>query len=609
MNRISSAPFASALLAIAFSATATVAFGQSDNFDDGNDAGWTRLDPTAILNFFGVPGTYATYTFPATSTGIGYRMATTPPPIDDAGPGRAFGYRNEDYSRLQVGADVSDWPTGVDEAFGLLIRAGNIGIGSTTGYVMNYNAADGNLQINSITEESPDTIGQTAIPLNPANGPYRFVGTASDDLFVVQVFRVSDTVNPLGSVIARSTTYASGKAGVFVFDRNDPASEYQPTAVTFDNYSAAAPAAGSVPYLVTELSPAPGGVAVDPLPTIRLAAANFDGTLADNFGKVFIDGVEVSQVSLTNSVTQQNVAETFAGLTVQHRPTAVLADGPHTVEVRFNESNGTGHTNRWSFTMQARGFLSSLRLPESSAVTASRGFNVRVVQAAATPLLDNTITRAESQLAANSTIPAVSSTNLVLPVINLSQAASVGASSGTIEGDLPIPGLEENNTDNFALEATGWIQLPAGIVRLGVQSDDGYAVTSGTILGFHNGTANETWDVVVPEAGLYPVRLVWWERSGDAHCEFFSVDPATGARTLLNGEGGFPVYSAVTASLPRLLASDTLGGTFSTAAGVTLDQTAGTFTVALSGNTRFFRAEPGITSIRIEGGNVVIRYR
>lgn len=609
MNRTSCIPPVSTLLAIAFSATATIAVGQTDNFDDGNDTGWQRLDPTAVLNFFGVPGTYATYTFPATSTGLGYRLATVPPPVGDAGPGRAFGYRSEEYGRLQVGVDVSDWPTGVDEAFGLLIRAGDIGIGSTTGYVMNYNAADGNLQINSITGESPDTIGQTALPLNPADGPFRFVGTASEDLFVVQVFRASDTVNPVGAVIARNADYASGKAGVFVFDRNEPASRYQPTAVTFDNYAATAPAAGSVPFLVTELLPLPGATVLDPLPVFRLAAANFDGTLSGDTGKVFIDGTEVSQVTLTNMVVQQNVTEPFPGVTVEYRPSAVLSNGPHTVEIRFAESNGTAHTNRWNFTMQARALPLALRLPESSAVAGSRGFNVHFVQAAATPMLANSLERAESQLAQNSPIPAVSSTNVVSPVINFSQAASLGASSGTIGDDLPIPGIQEDNTDNFALEATGWVQLPAGVVRLGVQSDDGYSVTSGSVLGSRIAPANESWDVVVPAAGLYPVRLVWWETGGGAHCEFFSEDRTTGVRTLLNGAGGFPVYSAVTAPAARLLASETLAGPFVEAAGVTVDETAGTFSVALSGNTRFFSAEPGITSIRIQGDTVVISYR
>src|SRR6185503_15072743 len=95
----------------------------------------------------------------------------------------------------------------------------------------------------------------------------------------------------------------------------------------------------------------------------------------------------------------------------------------------------------------------------------------------------------------------------------------------------------------IAMEILAYLDLPAGLFRFGVRGDDGYKIIAGTALNdlnttlfaFHNGgPADETFDFVVPQAGFYPFRMIWYERGGGAFVEWFSVDRVTGTRTLIN---------------------------------------------------------------------------
>jgi len=48
------------------------------------------------------------------------------------------------------------------------------------------------------------------------------------------------------------------------------------------------------------------------------------------------------------------------------------------------------------------------------------------------------------------------------------------------------------------------------------------------------GSSDVIFGVRVPQAGVYPLRLVWENGGGDVNCEWFTQDPATGVKTLLN---------------------------------------------------------------------------
>jgi len=110
----------------------------------------------------------------------------------------------------------------------------------------------------------------------------------------------------------------------------------------------------------------------------------------------------------------------------------------------------------------------------------------------------------------------------------------------------PRPGVANGTGfDNFVFEVTAYLQLKAGFYRMGVNSDDGFKVSAapgepspfGIQLGVFSGgrgSATTTFDFVVAADGYYPFRLLYWQGSGDANLEWFTVDPSSGNEYLIN---------------------------------------------------------------------------
>ncbi|MDA7657716.1 hypothetical protein N8737_03340 [Verrucomicrobia bacterium] len=105
-----------------------------------------------------------------------------------------------------------------------------------------------------------------------------------------------------------------------------------------------------------------------------------------------------------------------------------------------------------------------------------------------------------------------------------------------------IPGFNES-TDGVAGEFLTHVELKRGFNTMGVNSDDGFKVTSGpspvdqfgTRLGIFDsdrGSADTIFNFVVEEDGVYPMRLLWWEGRGGANVEWFSV--VEGEKILVN---------------------------------------------------------------------------
>ena len=155
-------------------------------------------------------------------------------------------------------------------------------------------------------------------------------------------------------------------------------------------------------------------------------------------------------------------------------------------------------------------------------------------------------------------------------VINWEQdggnAGGFRAASEPPRPDTWIPGIPGNDgsTDHFAAEILTWLELDRGFYRLGVNSDDGFALSTqstrngpfDTVLsGFSGGrNAEDTLvDLSVMEPGIYPFRLAWWAGTGGASIEFFSVDPVTNEKILINDSnhaGSIHAYHAGFESLP-----------------------------------------------------------
>ena len=105
-----------------------------------------------------------------------------------------------------------------------------------------------------------------------------------------------------------------------------------------------------------------------------------------------------------------------------------------------------------------------------------------------------------------------------------------------------IPGFNES-TDGIAAEFLTYLELNQGWHTLGVNSDDGFDVTVGPApqdmlsqsLGSFNGgrgASDSLFDIYVEESGFYPTRLLWFEGTGGANVEFFSV--VDGEKILIN---------------------------------------------------------------------------
>ena len=178
---------------------------------------------------------------------------------------------------------------------------------------------------------------------------------------------------------------------------------------------------------------------------------------------------------------------------------------------------------------------------------------------------------------------------------------------------------------------TAYLQLAAGAHQFGVISDDGYSVTAGTSLtdlatlplAFHNnGTANETFEFVAPKAGLYPFRIVWYERGGAAEFEIFSVNRITGERLLINDPavGSVKAFRSL-ANVPPVIqayTSPNVGGAYALDDSAIVDTAAHTVTLSADAAVKFVRLRmsgPGATAgiailstATAPGGKLVLTY-
>jgi len=360
---------------------------------------------------------------------------------------------------------------------------------------------------------------------------------------------------------------------------------------------------------VTSLSPAPGVTATTTEARIEAAIQNRDTEVETGSVTLTLNGESVAPV----------VTAVADGATVSYAyPTLPPRDVVQTARLVFADNEGVLQTNEWTFTITYLALDASNRLggpgPE-------RGLKVRVTQSEEAG--ENNLERAEAQLALNSTIAKVYDITVVAAAVNYSQNGLEGGTDGYFEGDEAIPGQADGiGSDNYAMEVTAFLDLPAGVTRFGVRSDDGYKLASGLNLGasspplaFRNGgTADETFDVVVPVAGVYGFRFVWYERGGGAHVEWFTVNRVTGERLLINAEGGVPSYtSALVSAGVQAWSADTLGGPYTPVAGAVVDPQAKTVTVPGSADRQFFRlssdAAVSLSGVEWRAGSLVIHYQ
>jgi hypothetical protein len=359
------------------------------------------------------------------------------------------------------------------------------------------------------------------------------------------------------------------------------------------------------------------------------------GIIANGAGQqigLLLDGAAVAATYTTNGTD----------VTVAYQPPTPLAsNSTHTASLVY-----AGTTNSWSFTVQPYTTLNAAdSRPVSAADSSARGFSVKVVQAASAQA--NTAARAEAQLAGTpdnvaQAGPEEGGRFIDPDIINWNTSrvpGFTGNETGNFQDntygtgwpfpdypDEPVPGLPgtgltgDARMQNVAAEIFAWLEFPAaGYYRFGGNADDGILVKVGTP-GVTNGTVIFTQDraggnldipfsFVVPEAGLYPIRFIWYHAGGGGNVEFFSYDEngmkiavndpnnpnAIKAYHRINDGGGQPVISVSRATSGEITITWTNGGTLqaSTELGPNANwadvDSDGSFTTAPTGAHRFFR--------------------
>lgn len=332
---------------------------------------------------------------------------------------------------------------------------------------------------------------------------------------------------------------------------------------------AAAGAAG--PYALS-VSPAPGSTGVAPEPRIVIE-------LADQSTQVNQSSI---QLTFNNSAATPAVSKSGNITTIRFTPTGTLAPGSTNEAVLvFADTGGTRQTNRLQFTVQ-----NYYTIPAANAYPLGSGgepgFRVRTAQnTPAVGTLPNTIQRAEAQLAgtlinretgapfANEAIPGPNPDGSYNDpdVINFDEAqtdrGNFNSTSTPAFPEEAVPGIPGTgaSTDNYAVEIITFLELSAGMHTFGVNSDDGFVLYTGAdardvfaqpVGRFDGGrgSSDSIFSFVAETSGIYSFRLVYYEGNGDSNIEFFSVDPDSGQRILINDRNnpkGIKAYRTITA--------------------------------------------------------------
>ncbi|HOW65252.1 MAG TPA: hypothetical protein P5186_28615 [Candidatus Paceibacterota bacterium] len=385
----------------------------------------------------------------------------------------------------------------------------------------------------------------------------------------------------------------------------------------FQNYLVFIPVAdtGVQRATVSEVNPAADSIQQTAFLTVQATIANRDTT------------VDVSSVKLdlNGQTVPATVTSTATGATVRYSVSPLpSSDAMNLARVYFKDNQGTNIETSWKFAISYYSLKTANRQPGPGK---NRGFNVRMVQAVAGEVSIDSPEMAEKQLAGQLPTPPFITTNTVSQLVNWTQD---DRNNGNFQDpnypDALVPGLElygYNGDNDFSVEMTAWLELKAGGYRLGILTDDGFKLTSGAtlsdqsaVMALNDGTSNLTLDFVAPVDGFYPFRLIWYERAGNAYAEWFSVDPATGARTLINDPASPTAIKAWTDIVPApavtVESSVLVSSGYAADATAVVDTSARRVLVPINGNVRFYRlAGPQalkITSIQVQESNVVMTY-
>lgn len=344
---------------------------------------------------------------------------------------------------------------------------------------------------------------------------------------------------------------------------------------------------------VSLLTPVPGETGVSPQPVVKVQLT--DGattTVNTNTISLSFDGGAVSPtITKTGNVTY--VSYTVPGLLTNLTT--------HTAQIAALDSASNGMTNQWSFTVgQFTVVPATWAYPASSGDLAAPGFAGKIHQMVFGANAAAAVGTADAQISGQSgfvntvvtngnpiigggwggTQPAdfggsatSAATFNVTNAVNFSINGSGSVDSlGNFTDDSIFPGLPGSQDNTFtiydnvgelAVEVLGWIQLPAGLSRIGVNNNDTFQLAISpndardifrTSLAQFEGqrttAENTTATIFVETNGVYSFRLVFrsYRNTAPNQLELFRYDESTGVPVLINGTNSSAVksYRAVT---------------------------------------------------------------
>jgi len=315
------------------------------------------------------------------------------------------------------------------------------------------------------------------------------------------------------------------------------------------------------------------------VPSDGVKAARFDSSIQ----VVLVDGTtKLASGSIVLSLDGATVTPTVttdgATTTAKFQPASIFKLlSTHSATVNYADSTGAKFTKTWSFTVANYNII-----PATATVTADKskgGFLVRTWKSTGQP---NNLAWTEEQLAGLRGDNEADTSRFTEKVYGNSYYIETkvidywntgGQDNFTNNSEQNTPGLanDGSNDDNYSIEAITYLDLPAGAVTLGVNSDDGFRVTSfsgdprvrfSTTLGQFDGgrgVANTDFTFVVEKAGIYPFRMIFEEGGGDSAVEWYSVT-TDNVRHLINDANdarALKAYRPVAGATPAYVASVT----------------------------------------------------
>jgi hypothetical protein len=232
------------------------------------------------------------------------------------------------------------------------------------------------------------------------------------------------------------------------------------------------------------------------------------------------------------------------------------------VSVTWSNTDGGDGSRSWSFEVES---IPDLQYAAPLSGAGDEGMLVTVRQGLddAGATRPNDTESAEAQLAGEWGNIDFERDDVVVDYINHNQDAGGAAGRfaddiSMIEADL----MSADSTDSITWQVITYIEFPeAGPVTMTVNSDDGFRVTHGEdpaisdddielgVFSGGRGAADTTFRFIVPEPGIYPFRLLWYEGGGGANVEWWTQDSA-GVRHLINDPSDEAAFNAFTSASP-----------------------------------------------------------